>query len=86
MRAFVEERIASGEAKGAHVDDNRHPFYDAHSACDADTALYFGCRSKDKDLYFAQEMKAWKEAGVHVRVACSRDQVRDNVHQSVFWC
>ncbi|KAG7530653.1 hypothetical protein FFLO_04879 [Filobasidium floriforme] len=54
MRAFVEERIANGEAK--------------------ETALYFGCRSKDQDMYFAQEMETWRKHGVHVRIACSRDQ------------
>jgi len=41
-----------------------------------DTALYFGCRSKGQDMYFAEEMETWKKHGVHVRVACSRDQVR----------
>lgn len=38
------------------------------------TALYFGCRSHDKDLYYFKEMEDWKKAGVKVRIACSRDQ------------
>lgn len=40
----------------------------------AATALYFGCRSKDQDLYYPETWAAAEKAGAHVRIACSRDQ------------
>lgn len=45
----------------------------AEGAADS-TALYFGCRSKDQDLYFASSWEKAREAGAHVRIAFSRDQ------------
>jgi sulfite reductase alpha subunit-like flavoprotein len=80
MRAFVEERIANGEAKGEgrlsrSKPESSLPTLNFVAPPSSETALYFGCRSKDQDMYFAQEMETWRKHGVHVRVACSRDQV-----------
>ncbi len=53
----------------------------------SNTALYFGCRSKDADLYYQDQ---WKSVagnnGVHISIACSRDQqekiyVQDKIKQ-----
>ncbi|EJT49287.1 NADPH-ferrihemoprotein reductase [Trichosporon asahii var. asahii CBS 2479] len=45
----------------------------AEGAADS-TALYFGCRSKTQDLYFASSWKEAQDKGAHVRIAFSRDQ------------
>ncbi|ORY24115.1 putative NADPH-ferrihemo protein reductase [Naematelia encephala] len=37
------------------------------------TALYFGCRSKSADYYYADEWTRYREGGVKVEVAASRD-------------
>ncbi|KAJ9116945.1 hypothetical protein QFC22_004603 [Naganishia vaughanmartiniae] len=38
------------------------------------TVIYFGCRSKMHDFYYADEWDAMRKAGVTVRIAFSRDQ------------
>ncbi|KAJ9122725.1 hypothetical protein QFC24_004154 [Naganishia onofrii] len=38
------------------------------------TAIYFGCRSKQHDFYYADEWDAMRKAGMTVRIAFSRDQ------------
>jgi sulfite reductase alpha subunit-like flavoprotein len=79
MRAFVEERIAQGAAASEFT--RSHRLLEGYAElASTGTALYFGCRSKDKDLYFSAEMYEWRRQGVHVRVACSRDQA--SIHSS----
>ncbi|GHJ86425.1 hypothetical protein NliqN6_2827 [Naganishia liquefaciens] len=39
-----------------------------------DTAIYFGCRSKQQDFYYADEWDEMRKTGVTVRIAFSRDQ------------
>jgi sulfite reductase alpha subunit-like flavoprotein len=38
-----------------------------------DTMLYFGCRSRTADHYFAEEWEAYRKLGVKIRVAVSRE-------------
>ncbi|WRT65231.1 NADPH-dependent diflavin oxidoreductase 1 [Kwoniella shivajii] len=38
------------------------------------TALYFGCRSKNADFYFSSEWEGYAMRGVNIHVAASRDQ------------
>ncbi|KAJ9101001.1 hypothetical protein QFC20_005285 [Naganishia adeliensis] len=38
------------------------------------TAIYFGCRSRQQDFYYADEWDEMRKAGVTVRIAFSRDQ------------
>ncbi|WVQ75346.1 NADPH-dependent diflavin oxidoreductase 1 [Cryptococcus sp. DSM 104548] len=42
-------------------------------ACE-NTALYFGCRSTKSDYYFSSEWDAYRQKGIKVEVATSRDQ------------
>lgn len=73
MRAFVEERIRMGAAKGT---SSAQVFLIGSSpGCFADTAIYFGCRSREQDFYYADEWDEMRRAGVTVRIAFSRDQV-----------
>lgn len=70
MRAVLEERIAEGAADC----EFSHPATTPRLTLTSATALYFGCRSKTQDLYFASSWKEAQDAGAHVRIAFSRDQ------------
>ena len=39
-----------------------------------DTTLYFGCRSSSSDLFYESEWSRYRELGVRIEVAASRDQ------------
>ncbi|WWD21879.1 NADPH-dependent diflavin oxidoreductase 1 [Kwoniella shandongensis] len=40
----------------------------------SNTAVYFGCRSKSSDCFYASEWEMYMEKGVKVEIAASRDQ------------
>jgi sulfite reductase alpha subunit-like flavoprotein len=44
----------------------------------ADTVLYFGCRSRTQDLFFEHDWEEMERHGARVRIAPSRDQVRNS--------
>jgi hypothetical protein len=65
MRAFVEERVRQGAAKSKLT---------IRILLMPDTVLYFGCRSRGSDLYYSEEWESYREQGVRIQVAASRDQ------------
>jgi len=40
----------------------------------SETILYFGCRSASSDLYYRDEWATYRQKGVRIEVAASRDQ------------
>jgi sulfite reductase alpha subunit-like flavoprotein len=70
MRAFVEERVKQGAAESER---RRAPTTKERSLM-AGTILYFGCRSASSDLFYADAWDTYRQKGVRVEVAASRDQ------------
>lgn len=77
MRAFAEERIRQGQGKSEWALGTYSLLKVCSSLASIDTAIYFGCRSKQHDFYYADEWDAMRKAGMTVRIAFSRDQVRN---------